>query len=146
MTHIARWTATWLRLNPAPKKADAPAANPERMFSLARMLQVQVLRPAGGEVKLFTQEMNNRCLLFKSATTLAVGEVLTTHATPARSPYAPARNGAVDARRSARVLGPDRFQADSSPRSRVAQLSRASQPLRGSEKLQAKSQSCIKSG
>lgn len=77
MTHIARWTATWLGFGSAPKKADAPAATPERMYSLTRMLQVHVPLPAGGEIKLFTQEMSTRCLLFKSATCLTAGEELT---------------------------------------------------------------------
>ncbi len=76
MTIIARWALGWLGAKKAAAAAPVQEEDPNQLIELNRVLQIQVLKPAGAELKLFTQEMNHRSLIFRSSTRFEVGESL----------------------------------------------------------------------
>lgn len=76
MTIIARWALGWFATRKANRAESAVEEEAHRLIALNRVLQVQVLRPAGAELKIFTQEMNHRKMIFRSATRFEVGEQL----------------------------------------------------------------------
>jgi hypothetical protein len=76
MTNVARWALGWVGVSKKAAAKDAPAEVANKMVELNRVLQIQVLKPAGTELKIFTQEMNQRSLIFRSTTRFEVGEEL----------------------------------------------------------------------
>lgn len=76
MTNVARWALGWIGTKKITAQEAAREIENSKLIPLNRVLQIQVLRPAGHELKLFTQEMNHRCLIFRSATRFEVGEEL----------------------------------------------------------------------
>lgn len=77
MTMIARWALGWFGTKSATRQERAATEDESnRLITLNRVLQIQVLRPAGAELKIFTQEMNHRKMIFRSATRFEVGEQL----------------------------------------------------------------------
>lgn len=74
---LARKAFTWFGMGALARKVPEPAAQPpqDTMVGLDRVLQIEVVR--AGEVKIFTQEVGLRGLLFRGRTPFEVGEAVT---------------------------------------------------------------------